>query len=130
VCSTLVFETRGPEPIVVHEMPTSDTARVWRDLTRLWRQIRREEDSRGLELTREPDPGFAARAYLWAKGSALEDVLDEEDAPGDFVRSMKQLIDLLRQLQEVAPTEHLAGTISQALDALQRGVVAYTSLEV
>jgi ATP-dependent RNA helicase HelY len=130
VCSTLVFETRGPEPIVVHEMPTSDTARVWSDLTRLWRQIRREEDSRGLELTREPDPGFAARAYLWAKGSPLEDVLDEDDAPGDFVRSMKQLIDLLRQLQEVAPTEDLAGTVTQALDALQRGVVAYTSLEV
>jgi ATP-dependent RNA helicase HelY len=130
VCSTLVFETRGPEPIVVHEMPTPDTARVWRDLTRLWRQIRREEDSRGLELTREPDPGFAARAFLWAKGSPLEEVLDEDDAPGDFVRSMKQLIDLLRQLQEVAPTEHLAATIMQTLDALQRGVVAYTSLEV
>jgi ATP-dependent RNA helicase HelY len=130
VCSTLVFETRGPEPIVVHEMPTPDTARVWRDLTRLWRQIRREEDSRGLELTREPDPGFAARAFLWAKGSPLEEVLDEDDAPGDFVRSMKQLIDLLRQLQEVAPTERLAATIMQALDALQRGVVAYTSLDV
>jgi hypothetical protein len=43
---------------------------------------------------------------------------------------MKQLIDLLRQLQEVAPTERLAATIMQALDALQRGVVAYTSLDV
>jgi ATP-dependent RNA helicase HelY len=130
VCSTLVFETRGPEPVVTHEMPTPATARVWRDLTRLWKQIRREEDSRGLELTREPDPGFAERAFLWAGGSPLEEVLDADDAPGDFVRSMKQLIDLLRQLQEVAPTEHLATTITQSLDALQRGVVAYTSLEV
>ena len=111
-------------------MPTPATAGVWRDLTRLWKQIRREEDSRGLELTREPDPGFAERAFLWAGGSPLEEVLDADDAPGDFVRSMKQLIDLLRQLQEVAPTERLAATITQSLDAVQRGVVAYTSLEV
>jgi ATP-dependent RNA helicase HelY len=130
VCSTLVFETRGPEPVVTHEMPTPAAARVWRDLSGLWKQIRREEDSRGLELTREPDPGFAERAFLWAGGSPLEEVLDPDDAPGDFVRSMKQLIDLLRQLHEVAPTERLATTITQSLDALQRGVVAYTSLEV
>jgi ATP-dependent RNA helicase HelY len=130
ISSTLVFEARGPEPVVSREMPTRATARVWRDLTRLWRQIRREEDVRGLELTREPDPGFADKAFLWAKGAPLEEVLDEDDAPGDFVRSMKQLIDLLRQMLEVAPTERLAATVTQALEGLQRGVVAYTSLDV
>ncbi len=129
VCSTLVYEARGPEPQVVSEMPTVAADQVFRKLMRLWRQIRREEDGRSLELTREPDPGFAEQAYLWALGKPLENVLDEDDAPGDFVRSTKQLIDLLRQIEEVAPSEELSRTVGQALEGLGRGVVAYSSLE-
>ncbi|MQA98907.1 MAG: DEAD/DEAH box helicase [Actinobacteria bacterium] len=130
ICSTLVYETRGPETVAVGPMPTPGTRRAWKDLLKLWRDIRREEEPRGLELTREPDPGFADVAYRWASGVALEDVLGEEDAPGDFVRSTKQLVDLLRQLEEIAPSETLAATIREAIDNVHRGVVAYSSVEL
>jgi ATP-dependent RNA helicase HelY len=130
VCSTLVYEARGPEQEVVTEMPTVASDQVWRRLRTLWRQIRKEEDARGLDLTREPDPGFAEKAHMWTSGKPLENVLDEDDAPGDFVRSTKQLIDLLRQLQEIAPTPALSDKIAAALEGLNRGVVAYSSLEV
>jgi ATP-dependent RNA helicase HelY len=83
-----------------------------------------------LDLTREPDPGFAEKAHMWASGKPLENILDETDAPGDFVRSTKQLIDLLRQLQEIAPTPELSDKIATTLEELNRGVVAYSSLEV
>ena len=71
--------------------------------------------------------------------------------PGDFVRSMKQLIDLLDQIvvalrnqdaptapaepaderpsREPAPkTRDVASTARAAIDAMRRGVVAYTTL--
>jgi ATP-dependent RNA helicase HelY len=130
VCSTLVYETRGPEGPPPADMPTAATHQAWVRLMKLWRTIRTKEEGRGLELTREPDPGFATTAYLWASGRPLEQVLDEEDAPGDFVRSVKQLIDLLRQLLDIVPPGELSDGIEAAIDALQRGVVAYSSLEV
>ena len=130
LCSTLVYEARGPEMEVPADMPTRAAAKVWGDLMRLWRTVRREEDRRGLELTREPDPGYAHRTYLWASGLPLEQVLDEGDAPGDFVRNMKQLIDLLRQLEEVATTEELRATVQASLAQVKRGVVAYSSVDL
>jgi ATP-dependent RNA helicase HelY len=128
VCSSLVYEARGPDLGLVAEMPTRASDTVWKSLMKLWRQIRREEESRSLELTREPDPGFAERAHMWASGKPLEIVLEEDDAPGDFVRSVKQLIDLLRQLEEVAPSDELAECVSEAITNLSRGVVAYSSV--
>ncbi|MBA2311499.1 MAG: hypothetical protein H0V97_01720, partial [Actinobacteria bacterium] len=53
-----------------------------------------------------------------------------DDAAGDFVRSTKQLMDLLRQLEDIAPQDDLAAELRLAVDALNRGVVAYSSLEL
>ena len=58
----------------------------------------------GWPSTGRPTPGFAAAAYAWVAGEGLADVVaDEELTGGDFVRTMKQLIDLARQLALVAP---------------------------
>jgi ATP-dependent RNA helicase HelY len=130
VCSTLVFEPRGPETGITYDLPTRASRTVWHELTRLWRQIKKEEELRGLDLTREPDPGFAARVHRWASGAPLEDVLGEDDPAGDFVRVMKQLTDLLRQLETVAPTEALRNTLGDAISGIQRGVVAYSSVDI
>ena len=130
VASTLVYETRGPEPPDWHGMPTDASQRAWKRVMALWRDIRKDEDAHGVELTREPDPGFAASAYLWGSGAALEDVLGEDDAAGDFVRSTKQLIDLLRQLIEVSESADQRALIKTTVDTIQRGVVAYSALEV
>jgi ATP-dependent RNA helicase HelY len=128
--STVIYEPRGPETSVSSEQPTRAAARAWSRLERLWRDIRAHESSRGLELTRAPDPGFAEPAYLWAQGVSLEDVLGPDDAPGDFVRSIKQLVDLLRQLAEITPEERLARGLADCIARLHRGVVAYSSLEI
>ena len=130
LCSALVYETRRPEDAEPVEMPTPESKRAWRELMKLWRRIRRDEDARGLELTREPDPGFAVKAWRWADGAALEEVLGEDDAPGDFVRSVKQLVDLLRQLEEASAESDAAARFGDSIEGLQRGVVAYSSLEI
>ena len=99
-------------------------------LQRLWRQIRRAEDEHEVQLCRELEPGFAASVVAWTEGAALEAVLDETDmAPGDFVRNCKQLIDLLRQVEDVAEPA-TASSVRQARDAVARGVVGYTGVSV
>ena len=57
---------------------------------------------------------------------------DEELSGGDFVRNVKQLIDLLRQIGQAAPSEtgrsETARAANQAADALLRGVIAASSM--
>src|SRR6266542_4265624 len=66
--------------------------------------------------------------HRWAQGESLEDVLHETDmSPGDFVRTCKQVLDLLRQIEEVAP-ERVADLVRCAREAVNRGVVAYTGV--
>ncbi|MDQ3354781.1 MAG: hypothetical protein M3507_09965, partial [Actinomycetota bacterium] len=52
---------------------------------------------------------------------------DEDLSGGDFVRTMKQLIDLLRQLGDVAPLAGTAAAARSAADRLYRGVVEASS---
>jgi ATP-dependent RNA helicase HelY len=54
-------------------------------------------------------------------------VLGPDLTPGDFVRAVKQLIDLLGQIAVAADPE-LAATARQAARALRHGVVAYSSV--
>ena len=56
---------------------------------------------------------------------------DEDISAGDFVRNVKQLIDLLRRIGDVAPVPGDRGPRPPAAEALHRGVVAASSaLEV
>ncbi len=48
--------------------------------------------------------------------------------PGDFVRAVKQLIDLLDQIAAAAGPTPVAATARSAISALRRGVVAYSSV--
>ena len=67
-------------------------------------ELRADERRVGLRRTRRPDPGLARAVIAWATGATLDSVLRETDiAPGDFVRNVRQLIDLVRQLAQVAP---------------------------
>jgi ATP-dependent RNA helicase HelY len=73
-------------------------------------------------MTRHPDPGFAALAYRWASGEELEDIEDRRLQPGDFVRVSRQLVDLIKQLRDVAP--EIGVEAKEALSKIDRGVVA------
>jgi ATP-dependent RNA helicase HelY len=129
--SSLVYETRGADgpPGDPPVAPTRAVEAALDALADLQAEVHAHEQAGGLSLTRELDPGFADLAYRWAAGDPLEDVLATEDiTPGDFVRVTKQLIDLLRQIALVADDPDLQATARAAVDACQRGVVAYSSL--
>ena len=125
--SAVVYESRERVPRHA-DMPTADTAERYQRLDRLWRRIRLSEDSHHVELCRELEGGFATPVFQWAEGKPLQDVLAETGlAPGDFVRNCKQLLDLLRQIEEVASVR-TAELAHQAIESVNRGVVSYTGV--
>ncbi|WP_240760249.1 hypothetical protein, partial [Phytoactinopolyspora endophytica] len=65
-------------------------------------------------------------AWRWASGHRLEAVLNEAGlAAGDFVRAIRQLLDLLDQIGDAATDADLRKTAHLAVGSLRRGVVAY-----
>jgi ATP-dependent RNA helicase HelY len=128
LASVFTYETRGPggAPAIA---PPGRMRERWHQIDRIHRRLSSAEEDAGLPVTRAPDPGFAALAHDWAAGRDLSAILaDEEVSGGDFVRNVKQLIDLLRQLGDAAPVPDTARAARAAADGLFRGVVAASSV--
>jgi ATP-dependent RNA helicase HelY len=127
--STFTYEPRGPGEEPATWFPTSALHNRWGAIDRLARELAAAEDDAGLPVTRPPQPGFLPLAWAWASGRELNDVVgDEEISGGDFVRNVKQLIDLLRQLGDAASSPDTALAARQAADCLFRGIVAASSV--
>ncbi|MEX2100028.1 MAG: hypothetical protein WEB19_01305, partial [Acidimicrobiia bacterium] len=78
---------------------------------------------------RGPDPGFPPHIYEWVSGEPLDDILDDDEMTGgDFVRNVKQCMDLLGQIADVAPDPHTRTAARDAAHACNRGVVAASSV--
>ncbi|MCZ7525964.1 MAG: hypothetical protein M5U14_05995 [Acidimicrobiia bacterium] len=130
IVSCFTYERRGPEGArpAAPRWPSASLARRYRDVERIWRDLSLDEDDAGLPETRPPDPGFALLAHTWATGGDLSTILeDEELTGGDFVRIVKQTIDLLRQIADVAPDPATAASAAEGAGRCFRGVVAASS---
>ena len=91
-------------------------------LVQIWARIEAQESSYGLKTQREPDFGFCWSAYHWSQGKSLSHVLKGTDlSVGDFVRAIRQLIDLLNQLGKAS--EDLSELCRAAVRSIDRGVV-------
>jgi ATP-dependent RNA helicase HelY len=125
--SALTFGSRRPDDASPPRLPGGRVREVLADMIRLWGELQGVEQGHGLSFLREPDLGFARTAHAWASGQELERALGDL-TPGDFVRAVKQLIDLLDQIAAAAGPDPLARLARSAIDALRRGVVAYSSV--
>lgn len=129
LASVFTFEHRRPGPPPAPWFPSGKVRQRWLAVEQLARELNAAEEEAGLPVTRMPDPGFVALAHGWAAGEGLDEVIADEDVSGgDFVRNVKQLVDLLRQLGEVAPAPATASAARKAADQLFRGVVAASSV--
>jgi ATP-dependent RNA helicase HelY len=128
--SALVYESRQPDDAAPPRTPPGQAQEALASMVRLWGELDTIEKDNRVSFLREPDLGFAWAAYRWATGHRLEDVLGETDlTAGDFVRAVKQLLDLLGQVADASPgAGGLAETARKAMDAMRRGVVAYSSV--
>jgi len=126
--SALTFEARRPDDAAAPRPPGGKVAAALAAMSRLWAELDAVEKAHRLSFLREPDTGFAARSHAWASGSPLEALLGDDMTPGDFVRAVKQLIDLLDQIRQAAGGAALAATAAAAAAALRHGVVSYSSV--
>ncbi len=123
--STCVFENRGEKsnspriPKSLNE-PLEKLVKTWGELTIL-------EGNFNLSTQREPDLDFIWQSYRWASGHSLTSILrDSEVTVGDFVRVMRQLIDLLGQLLNARPEMRIV--IREALKRIDRGIISYSAV--
>jgi ATP-dependent RNA helicase HelY len=130
LASGFTYEPRGPAGTgPAPWFPSSKARQRWERIEGIAQELNRVEQEAGLPLTRPPDAGFMALAHAWAAGQDLSHVIeDEEMSGGDFVRNIKQLIDLLRQLGDLAPVPATAAACRAAAERVFRGVVAASSV--
>ena len=126
--SALTFESRKPDDAAPARLPPGRSREVIAAMVRVWGELDTAEKEHQLSFLREPDLGFAWAAHAWARGQRLEKLLSPDLTPGDFVRAVKQLIDLLDQIAGAAGSAPVAQTARAAIDSLRRGVVAYSSV--
>ena len=118
--SIFLYEARKENPII---LPNSRLQEKISQISKIWLSIHEDEIAARINQTRSLDIGFFMGAYRWAKGSSLKSVLDESEiGVGDFIRSIKQITDLLRQLQIAYPQSK--ERFASCIDAINRGIIS------
>jgi ATP-dependent RNA helicase HelY len=129
VLSTLVYESRRPDDAAAPRLPGGEVKQVLADMIAIWADLDVLEREHHLDQLHEPDLGFAWAAHRWASGDELDDILASTDlAAGDFVRWVKQLLDLTDQVASATASPALRKVARQTAGLLRRGVVAYSSV--
>jgi ATP-dependent RNA helicase HelY len=128
VASAMIYESRSVENYAP-KMPHQNVASALASVAKIWVELEDIEDQFDVKTQREPDFGFCYAAYRWANGHSLSSVIKGTDMTvGDFVRSIKQLIDLLTQIG--GASELLRPACREGVKRLDRGVVSYMLGEV
>jgi ATP-dependent RNA helicase HelY len=129
--SVLVFTARRPDDDAPR-VPGGATHQAIDELGRLAGRVHTLERQHRLDFTRQPELGFAWVTYRWAEGDDLDEVLRGAGglglSAGDFVRWMKQVIDMAGQVADAAGAGPVRDTARDAVRALRRGVVAYSAV--
>lgn len=128
LASSLVYEPRREGSDAGERLPRGAFRSALEATEAVWEELSALEISHRLPEGTAPSPGIAFATQRWAQGAALDVVLrDAELAAGDFVRWMKQAVDLLDQLSIVADGP-LGRRARQAIDGIRRGIVAYSGV--
>jgi ATP-dependent RNA helicase HelY len=123
VVSSMIYQSRSSE-VLAPKIPHQNVANALASIIKLWAKLEDIENEFDVKTQKEPDFGFAYISYRWASGNSLSNVLKGSDmSVGDFVRSTKQLIDLLMQI--AGASDALRPACLEGIKKIDRGVVAY-----
>lgn len=121
VLSVFLFDSRKPE---APKIPNAQVQDALKEVVTIWSRLHNLESEYDVKTQKEPDFGFCWIAFRWGGGHGLNSVLrNSELSVGDFVRAVKQLIDLLNQVAGAKP--ELREKCLSAIKKLDRGVVIY-----
>ncbi|WP_457950197.1 DEAD/DEAH box helicase [Pseudarthrobacter sp. alpha12b] len=130
LASVLVYQAKREDRGLRPRMPSVSLETSVDVVVKEWSVLEDVEEENKLPLTGEPELGLVWPLYKWARGRHLQDVLSGTDlAAGDFVRWVKQVVDLLDQLAKIPGLDpRLARLCAEAIKLIRRGVVAYSSV--
>ncbi|GAB2608109.1 DEAD/DEAH box helicase [Kribbella endophytica] len=127
--AALVYESRSKDEPSSPRLPRGEVRDAIEKMGSIWRDLSALERDMRVDFLRSMDLGFCWAAYRWASGASLAEVLYESDlAAGDFVRWVKQLIDLTEQVADAAGPTPLRKTARAVTDQIRRGVISYASV--
>jgi ATP-dependent RNA helicase HelY len=122
--SAFVYESRSRDTDPSESLPPKHLRDAGARLRQIHRQINGQLEEAMLAPLRELDFGMSRAILAWFNGESLSTSLSEEDyAAGDFVRAVRNLIDLLNQVAEIAPSAAVRQNARFACEKLDRGVV-------
>jgi ATP-dependent RNA helicase HelY len=126
VVTGLAAEPRREQLLAHAPEPGGAFPRVFDATCSLWDSLTRTELAQGLPGTPEPSAVLSGPLFRWAAGAPLESVLHESSmVAGDFVRLVKQVMDLLDQIAQTG-VEGVSERARAGGDAIRRGIVAYS----
>ena len=126
IVAALVYEPRRDDEHTAARMPRGVFEEVFSRTNDLWRTLEASTKRNRLRQTDPVDAGVSYAIHRWISGGKLDNVLYEADLlVGDFIRLCKQIVDLLEQISRAAD-DQLSLTANKAIEAMKRGIVAYS----
>ncbi len=125
VLSSLVYESRVNDGRVVR-MPNLASERAQSKVRETWHRVGQVERDFRVDRPAPPDIGFAEAAFDWASGRPLGAILAENEMPaGDFVRWVRQVIDLALQISRAVGPGDLSRACLEINSTMRRGVIDF-----
>lgn len=122
ILSIFLFDSRKESAI---HLPNLKLQERIGEIAKIWLEIHDDEVEAGLSQSKSIDLGFCMSAYKWANGASLQSILNESEIGiGDFIRGIKQILDLLRQLQIAFPD--LRDLFLATIKILDKGIISAT----
>jgi ATP-dependent RNA helicase HelY len=122
----LVYESRRDDDGEQITLPEGDLGDVIDEMFRLWGELKDIESQHRTDYLPEMDINFVWPMLRWSRGQTITKVLRNSDLqPGDFVRWTKMVIDMLSQISMATDDEKVSRTARQAMNSLERGIVAW-----
>ena len=126
VASMLVYESRRDDDGEQITLPEGDLGDVIDEMFRLWGELKDIESQHRTDYLPEMDVNFVWPMLRWSRGQSITKVLRNSDLqPGDFVRWTKMVIDMLSQIAMATDDDKVSRTARQAMNSLERGIVAW-----
>ena len=126
VASLLVFDSRRDDEEETISLPEGAFADVLEATVKVWGEIKDVEAQYRTDYIPDIDVNFVWPMLRWSRGQVITKVLRNSDqAPGDFVRWTKQVIDIVNQIGLATDDDELSRTARKAMNSLERGIVAW-----
>ena len=126
--SAFVFEGRGDSSTRFNTFPSDELERLCIASEKFIEKFNRDEREAGIKESRGLDYSMMFGTYLWAKGKPLDEILANQDITGgDFVRVIKSIVDLVRQIENATSDEALGAICRATKKACYRDIVEISS---